>query len=145
MQILGQYCNFLEVANSFRALREHPYVVSFLLTHGRIEKTATTMPIYSVKSMNPYYSLSQRVDNARGLSTANVVDHSSNSARSGMFMDFSKIPDSSPLNVVDSTMGARKGMFLDYAQSEISPSHVSVSPLVGAGKHTPHYSLNILG
>ena len=142
---MGQYCNCFAVANSFRALREHPYLVSFLLTHGRIEKTATTMPIYSVKSMNPYYSLSERVDNARGLSTANVVDHSSNSARRGMFMDFSRIPDSSPLNVVDSTMGARKGMFLDYAQSEIRPSHVSVSPIVGAGKHTPHYSLNILG
>ena len=95
--------------------------------------------------MNLYYSLSERVDNSRGLSTANVVDHSSNSARRGMFLDFSRIPDSSPLNVVDSTMGARKGMFLDYAQSELRPSHVSVSPLVGAGKYTPYYSLNILG
>ena len=103
------------------------------------------MPIYSDKSMNPYYSLAQRMDNARGLSTTNVINYSANSARSGMFMDFSKIPDSSPLNVVDSTMAARTGMFLDYHQSEIRPSHVSVSPLVGAGKYAPHYSLNILG
>ena len=128
------------------------------------------MPIYSVKSMNPYYSLAQTMDNARGLSTNNAVDHSANTSQKGMFMDFSEIPSSSPLNFVDSTMAAQKGMFMDVSEipsssslnvvdstmaaqkgmfvetteSEFRPSNVSTS-LIGAGNYKPHYSLNISG
>ena len=102
------------------------------------------MPIYSVKSMNPYYSLAQTMDNARGLSTNNAVDHSANTSQKGMFMDFSEIPSSSPLNVVDSTMAAQTGMFVETTESEFHPSNVSTS-LIAAGNYKPHYSLNISG
>ena len=128
------------------------------------------MPIYSVKSMNPYYSLAQTMDSARGLSTNNAVDHSANTSRKGMFMDVSEIPSSSPLNVVDSTMAARTGVFKDFSEipsssplnvvdstmaaqtgmfvetteSEFHPSNVSTS-LIAAGNYKPHYSLNISG